>query len=83
MNKYTENVDFNFLASFGIHYVMHQPWQMGILYPDWDGGKFVWYPAIGTLMVEIDHRAQKLGEYTDTEDMYNAMRKYLGQHDKR
>lgn len=78
MTNYTENVDFEFLSGMGIHCIMHQPWQIGLLFPDWDKGKFVWYPQKGTLMVEVfGGNISKLGEYHDSEDMYNAMRAYL------
>lgn len=50
-NKYTEGVDFDFLKAMEVEVVEHQPWQLGLFYPDLDG-KFVWYPKKGTLMYQ-------------------------------
>lgn len=80
MNPYTEHVDFDFLTSMGVTWKFHQPWQLGLFLEEYDG-KFVWYPKRGTLMVEPEpHRAKKLGEFVDTEDMYIAIKEYLNEH---
>ena len=66
-------VDHKFLDAMGVKMKWHQPWQVS-LFVDEFSGKFVWYPNKGTLMVDYgEYNCKKLGEFTDTEDMYNAM----------
>lgn len=73
MSEYDEHVDYHFLEAMGVKYVLHQPWQIG-LFPEEFTGKFCWYPKKGTLMVEYgEYKNRKVGEFSDTEGMYNAM----------
>lgn len=62
---YHSGVDFKFLESMGIRYVMHQPWQIGLFHEELTG-KFLWYPVKGTLMFEqVDHPMTKIGKSGD------------------
>jgi len=73
MVEYDKNVDYGFLEAMGIKYTFYQPWQMGLFHEEIKG-KFIWYPKSGTLMAELkNHYAFKVGEYDETEEMYNAM----------
>lgn len=77
MNKYLQNVDFEFLSAMGITWKLYQPWQLGLFVEEHDE-KFVWYPKNGTLMVEPEpNRSKKIGEFKNTEDMYQAIVSYL------
>lgn len=72
-----ENVDYDFFEAMGVMLKWYQPWQLGLFMPD-VAGKFVWYPERGTLMYEPEPKnARKIGEYTNTEDVYNEMKKFL------
>lgn len=71
------NVDYAFLEAMGVTYKWYQPWQMGLFVPD-VMGKFVWYPESGTLMYEKESmNNKKIGEFSNTEDVYNEMKKYV------
>jgi len=77
MSEYDKNVDYKFLDAMGIKYKLYQPWQIGLFQEEFDG-KFVWYPTKGTLMVEYaEHDTRKVGEYHDTETVYNIMMKIV------
>ena len=77
MSEYDENVDYEFLDAMGITYKLYQPWQLGLFHEEFDG-KFVWYPHKGTLMVEYsDTDRGKIGEYDDTETVYNTIMKIV------
>ena len=81
MSEYDENVDYKFLDAMGITYKLYQPWQLGLFHEEFDG-KFMWYPTRGTLMVEYGlkfkgYDTQKIGEYHDTETVYNMMMKIV------
>lgn len=73
---YDKNVDYKMLEEFGVRVVKHQPWQFGLFYPDLEG-KMVWYPEKGTLMYENSAKRimKKVGEFTDTEDVWNEIMK--------
>jgi hypothetical protein len=83
-NDYTIGVDWEFLKAMGITWVLHQPWQIGLFYPDLKG-KFIWYPKKGTLMYQNDdvvlgqvsHRIGESGDFpsTTTEDVYEEIMK--------
>jgi len=51
MKDYDGGVDYEFLAQMGVTILKHQPWQIGLFYPDLKG-KFIWYPKAGTLMFQ-------------------------------
>lgn len=73
--KYDANLDYGFFAQHDVTVVQHAPWQFGLYHPDIQG-KFVWYPARGSLIYEKpDWGIVKLGEFTDTEEVYAEMMK--------
>ncbi len=72
MEKRDTNVDYVFFEAMGVKLKWYQPWQVGLFVEEFDG-KFVWYPERGTLMVERPMYTKKLGEYTDSETVYNQI----------
>lgn len=78
-NLRDNNVDYPFLDAMGVKLKWYQPWQVGMFVNEFDG-KFMWYPERGTLMVETPMYTKKLGEFTDSEDVYNAIKKIVYPH---
>lgn len=74
--KYDDNLDYEFFASVDVKVVQHAPWQFGLLHPDVEG-KFVWYPERGSLIYEKPGAIVKVGEFTNTEEVWDEMRKKL------
>lgn len=76
MNGYDSNLDYKFFEAMDIKVVQYQPWQFGLFHPDVPG-KFVWYPARGSLIYELpDYGGNtKIGEFTDSEDVYKEIMK--------
>lgn len=74
--KYDDNLDYEFFASVDVTVVQHAPWQFGLFHPDVEG-KFVWYPERGSLIYEKPGAIVKVGEFTNTEEVWNEMRKKL------
>lgn len=73
-NKRDGNVNYDFFEMMEVKLKWYQPWQLGLWLPDSPTFKFVWYPERGTLMVDYgEYNNKKLGEFTDSEDVYNAM----------
>ena len=73
--KYDANLDRAFFEAHDVRVVEHAPWQFGLFHKDIPG-KFVWYPERGSLIYEKqDWGIVKIGEFTDTEDVYNEMMK--------
>jgi len=73
MEKRDKNFDYTFFDAMSVTYKWHQPWQVSLWLPD-TLGKFVWYPEKGTLMHEKGNfNTKKIGEYLDSEDVYNKM----------
>ncbi len=70
---YDWNLDYDFFEAHGVEVVQYAPWQFGLFHPDIEG-KFIWYPARGSLIYEKpEWGIVKVGEFTDTEDVYNEM----------
>ena len=75
--KYDDNLDYNFFAQHGVIVTQLLPWQFRLEHPDIKG-RFVWYPEKGSLMYELpDWGVSKVGEYTDSEDVYKEIIKKL------
>lgn len=74
--KYDDNLDYEFFASVDVKVVQHAPWQFGLFHPDVEG-KFVWYPERGSLIYEKPGAIVKVGEFTNTEEVWDEMRKKL------
>jgi hypothetical protein len=74
--KYDDNLDYKFFEQMGVTVVQHAPWQFGLFYPDIEG-KFVWYPERGSLIYEKPGAIVKIGEFTDSEDVWKEMEKKL------
>jgi hypothetical protein len=75
--KYDSNLDYNFFAQMEVQVVQHAPWQFGLFHKD-IVGKFVWYPERGSLIYEKpDWGVCKIGEFTDSELVWEEMRKKL------
>lgn len=74
--KYDDNLDYEFFASVDVKVVQHAPWQFGLFHPDVEG-KFVWYPERGSLIYEKPGAIMKVGEFTNTEEVWDEMRKKL------
>lgn len=72
MREYDKNLDREFLEAMNVEVVQHQPWQFSLFYADLEG-KFVWYPERGTLMYAKDGYNKKVGEYFDTEEVYEVL----------
>jgi hypothetical protein len=56
--------------------VQHAPWQFRLFHPG-IGGKFVWYPERGSLIYEKPGAIVKVGEFTNSEDVWKEMKKKL------
>ena len=76
MKKYDDNLDYEFFAQMGVTVLQHAPWQFSLLYPDIEG-KFVWYPERGSLIYEKPGSIIKIGEFTDSEEVWNEIKKKL------
>jgi len=75
--KYDDNLDYDFFAAHDVKVVQHAPWQFGLFHPDLKG-KFVWYPARGSLIYEEpDWGVCKIGEFTNSEEVYNQIMKKI------
>jgi hypothetical protein len=75
--KYDDNLDYDFFASVDVQVVQYAPWQFGLFHPDIEG-KFVWYPERGSLIYEkLDWGLCKIGEFTDSEAVWDEMKKKL------
>ena len=73
--RYDKNLDYDFFAAHNVQVVQHAPWQFGLFHPDLEG-KFVWYPERGSLIYEkTAWGVVKVGEFTNSEDVYNEMMK--------
>lgn len=74
--RYDDNLDYEFFASVDVTVVQHAPWQFGLFHPNVEG-KFVWYPERGSLIYEKPGAIVKVGEFTNTEEVWEEMRKKL------
>ena len=74
--KYDDNIDYEFFKQMDIRVVQHAPWQFGLFHPDLVG-KFVWYPERGSLIYETTGAIVKVGEFTNTEDVWDEIKKKL------
>lgn len=74
--KYDGNLDYGFFESVDVKVVQHAPWQFGLFHPDVEG-KFVWYPERGSLIYEKPGAIVKVGEFTNTEDVWEEIKKKL------
>lgn len=75
--KYDDNLDYEFFKAHDVTVVQHAPWQFGLFHPDIQG-KFVWYPERGSLIYEKqDWGIVKVGEFTDSELVWEEMKKKL------
>ena len=74
--KYDKNIDYEFFASVDVRIVQHAPWQFGLFHPDVEG-KFVWYPERGSLIYEKPGAIVKVGEFTNTEEVWGEIQKKL------
>ncbi len=74
--KYDENIDYEFFASVDVKIMQHAPWQFGLFHPDLEG-KFVWYPDRGSLIYEKPGAIVKVGEFTNSEAVWDEIKKKL------
>lgn len=74
--QYDANLDYEFFASVDVKVVQHAPWQFGLFHPDVEG-KFVWYPERGSLIYEKPGAIVKVGEFTNTEQVWDEIKKKL------
>ncbi len=74
--RYDENLDRDFFASVDVSVVQHAPWQFGLFHPDVEG-KFVWYPERGSLIYEKPGAIVKIGEFTNSEEVWDEIKKKL------
>lgn len=74
--KYDDNLDYEFFASVDVTVVQHAPWQFGLFHPEVEG-KFVWYPERGSLIYEKPGAIVKVGEFTNTEEVWEEIKKKL------
>lgn len=74
--RYDANLDYEFFTSVDVTVVQHAPWQFGLFHPDVEG-KFVWYPERGSLIYEKPGAIVKIGEFTNTEDVWEEIKKKL------
>lgn len=74
--KYDTNLDYGFFESMEVKVVQHAPWQFGLFHPDVEG-KFVWYPERGSLIYEKPGAIVKVGEFTNSEDVWSEIQKKL------
>lgn len=74
--KYDTNLDYGFFESMDVKVVQHAPWQFGLFHPDVEG-KFVWYPERGSLIYEKPGAIVKVGEFTNSEEVWDEIRKKL------
>lgn len=73
--KYDENVDYKFFELHNVTVEKLMPWQFRLTHPDIEG-RFMWYPQGGSLVYEKpEWGVSKIGEYTNTEDVYDRMMK--------
>lgn len=70
--NYSGSLDVKFFNGQDVKVVKYQPWQFGLFHPDLKG-KMVWYPRKGTLMFEDDNTTYKVGEYLDSEEVYQQI----------
>lgn len=71
--KYDANIDYNFFLQHDVTVTELLPWQFRLEHPD-IVGRFMWYPEGGSLIYEKpEWGVSKLGEYTNTEDVYAKM----------
>lgn len=74
--KYDANLDYEFLKQMGVQIVQHAPWQFGLFHPDMEG-KFVWYPERGSLIYEKPWAIVKVGEFTNSEEVWEEIKKKI------
>lgn len=74
--KYDTNLDYGFFESMDVKVVQHAPWQFGLFHPDVEG-KFVWYPERGSLIYEKPGAIVKVGEFTNSEEVWDEIQKKL------
>lgn len=74
--KYDENINYDFFESVEVRIVQHAPWQFGLFHADLEG-KFVWYPERGSLIYEKPGAIVKIGEFTDSEEVWEEIKKKL------
>lgn len=74
--QYDKNLDYEFFASVDVTVIQHAPWQFGLFHPDVEG-KFVWYPERGSLIYEKPGAVVKIGEFTNSEDVWEEIKKKL------
>ena len=75
--KYDGNVDYTFLDSMGVTVTQILPWQFALSHPDITG-RFMWYPEGGSLIYEKpEWGVHKVGEFTDSEAVWEEIKKKL------
>lgn len=75
-NKYAKHLDREFFEAMGVRVVQNQPWQFSLYFEDLNEGKFVWYPGrTGTLMFETENGIYKVGEFFDSEKVFEEIQK--------
>lgn len=74
--KYDSNINYEFLKQMDVQVVQHAPWQFGLFHPDLEG-KFVWYPERGSLIYEKPGAIVKVGEFTDSEYVWEEIKKKI------
>jgi len=74
--KYDANLNYGFFESVDVKVVQHAPWQFGLFHPDVEG-KFVWYPERGSLIYEKPGAILKVGEFTNSEEVWEEIKKKL------
>lgn len=74
--KYDANINYAFFESVEVKVVQHAPWQFGLFHKDLVG-KFVWYPERESLIYETTGAIVKVGEFSDSEDVWDEIKKKL------
>lgn len=71
--KYDKNINYKFFRQHKVTVTKLMPWQFRLEHEDIPG-RFVWYPESGSLMYELPKwGVNKVGEYHNTEDVYQQM----------
>lgn len=77
MKQYDKNIDYKFFEEMGVTVTKLLPWQFALSTPDLKG-RFMWYPEGGSLIYELpEWGVHKVGEFTNSEDVYNEIKKKL------
>ena len=75
---YRGQMDEKFFNAMEVKVVKHQPWQFSLHHPGLpEGQRFVWYPGKGTLMLQTEHGNTKIGQFLDSEEVWEEITKKI------